>query len=98
MAREMNPCRIEGQSYIEAVINQQRHAIGREGCLEACSQGVEVAGTEVLLTQLDSSSATTCRRSDHLFEGTPGRLVAIGHHIDAEIDAGCLRCHMFPRT
>src|SRR5215471_11494926 len=93
MARQMYSCRIEGQGHIEAVINQQRHAIGGESCLEACPQGVEVAGTEILLTQLDSPSATACRRRNHLLEGTPGRLVAIGHHIDAEIDTGCLRCH-----
>ena len=50
MAGEMHTGRIEGQSHIETVINQQGHAVGGEGGLEACPQGVEVAGAEVLLT------------------------------------------------
>jgi hypothetical protein len=87
----MYPRGIESQSHIETVINQQRHAVWSQGSLETCPQGVEVAGTEVFLTQLNSPSTPLGCGCDNLLESTPSSLMTVRDDIEAKIDMGWRR-------
>ena len=77
---------IERQRHVETIVNQQGHAIRGESCMETCPQGVEVAGAEVFLAQLDSASASTSGGSDDFLKGTPRRLLAVRDNIETKID------------
>jgi hypothetical protein len=87
----MYPRGIESQSHIETVINQQRHAVWGQGSLETRSQGVEVTGAEVFLTQLNSPSAPLGCGCDDLLEVTPSSLMTVRDDIEAKIAMGWRR-------
>jgi len=82
---------IESQRHIETVINQQRHPVRGQSGLETYPQGVEVTGTEVFLTQLNSPGAPLGCGCHDLLQITPSSLVAVRDDIEAKIDPGWLR-------
>jgi hypothetical protein len=92
MTGKMNAGSAEGQSDIQAIVDEQRDMVCRQGHVKLFAQGTELSGTEVFFTQLHHAGTALGGARHDLHERPPLRLLTVRDDIESRDGTSGLRC------